>query len=114
MEKRERRRWLTERAARRKQYIYRTRCWIYTVGGRTINGPPSPELLEQLPLLGRLRKGKSIGCNCRHRLHGQPKISGGSCYHLFRPAVLERARGRRFCQQVTHAVRAGLHPDDIE
>jgi hypothetical protein len=46
-------------------------------------------------------KRKSLGCNCRHREHGNPKYGIGICVHCVevRPAVRERIDGKRYCHR---------------
>jgi hypothetical protein len=114
MKKRERRRWLTDRSARHKQYIFCSCSWTYTVQGAFVVGRPSEELVRYKPLLGKLRKGKSIGCNCRHRSHGNPKYGAGICVHCdLRPAVVERIKGKRACRAWLRDLREGVAPEDL-
>jgi hypothetical protein len=48
-----------------------------------------------------LKKGKAVGCNCRHRRHGNPKVGNGICTRSmdWRPAVEARIAGKRFCKR---------------
>ena len=101
METRERRRWLTDRAARHKQHIFLDAAWR------------SRFFLSTPPLLGKMRKGKSIGCSCRTRAHGRPKYGIGVCGGP-RESWIERVRGNRFCRRFLKEVREGTQPDDVE
>jgi hypothetical protein len=52
------------------------------------------------------RKRKALGCACRHRKHGAPKLGTGICYLGDRPAVRRRIQGRRL-------TRAWLSVSDV-
>jgi hypothetical protein len=62
------------------------------------------------------RKRQSLGCGCRAKQKGAPKLPGGMCSRgegHYRDTVAERIRGRR----LGHAwlgVWGCLEPDDIE
>ena len=61
------------------------------------------------------RKRKSLGCRCRGRKRGQPKVGAGCCYGYgaLRPAVAARIEGARLVRQWRQALTGHL-PDDIE
>lgn len=64
--------------------------------------------------VGRYRKGKAIGCDCRGRKHGQPKRSTGCCYgSAWRPSAHERTVNRRLCRAWFGLLRA-VDPLDVE
>ena len=46
------------------------------------------------------RKRKAVGCDCRKRKHGQPKLTTGPCNGLgmARPSLIERRQGRKLCK----------------
>lgn len=92
MEPRERRRWLSERYALRCRH---ERVRVDLASLPRYGGIPSEWALRPL---GYLRKGKSVGCNCRHSQHGNPKYGIGICCHALRPAVQERIASRRICR----------------
>lgn len=53
------------------------------------------------------RKGKSIGCSCRRKHKGNPKIIRGMCHGArgYHPSVRERIVGRRLCRALESWVR---------
>jgi hypothetical protein len=60
-------------------------------------------------------KGKAVGCRCRRRCPGRPKLAlslchGGRCYH---PSVVERIAGNRLARGWLSELR-GTEPDDVE
>jgi hypothetical protein len=62
------------------------------------------------------RKRKSLGCDCRGRRHGAPKLPGGMCYLSdgdYRPAVLERIASKRLARAWQSAIGA-IDPLDVE
>ena len=110
MEPRERRRWLSARYAdrcRRVRIRIESSCAYYISEREWENA-------WCLAPFGRLRKGKSVGCNCRHRAHGNPKFGVGICVHGdYRPVVVVRIAGRRLCHRWLRALREGIEPDDV-
>ena len=61
-------------------------------------------------------KRKSLGCNCRRRRPGRPKLAlslchGAGCYH---PSVVERIAGRRLVHAWLDALRGTRDRDDVE
>jgi hypothetical protein len=62
------------------------------------------------------RKRKAIGCRCRAKLRGAPKLPGSRCADVrggYRATVRERIRGRRLTYQWLVRL-GGCDPDDIE
>jgi len=62
------------------------------------------------------RKRKSLGCGCRAKKKGAPKLPGGMCSRgegHYRDSVMERIRGRRLARAWLCLLR-GLDPEDIE
>lgn len=60
------------------------------------------------------KKRKSLGCGCRGRKHGQPKIGTGTCCGLdSRASLVERREGARLVRGWVAALR-GLEADDVE
>jgi hypothetical protein len=58
-------------------------------------------------------KRKAVGCDCRKRRRGQPKVSRGPCYGPeVRDAVRTRIEGRRVCDR-WRAWVAVHAPDDF-
>lgn len=116
LEKREDRRDRTLRYATRAWKVWAARMGEPELEGWTIvDGKkvavPNPPLKW---CVGRYRKGKAIGCDCRGRKHGQPKRSTGCCYGGdVRPSVAERQNNRRLCRRWAADLR-GQDPDDIE
>jgi hypothetical protein len=98
VEQREKRRDRTYRAAARAQ---RAHLEIVHPGG-TVDC-----ICERFALYFKKRKG--LGCDCRKRQHGAPKISPGLCYGCgsYRPAVRDRIRWR----EERHHLKAGADPE---
>jgi hypothetical protein len=106
MEKRERRRWLTDRYARRAAAEW----------GRTVNTPFEVFAwgYQEKPL-GKYRKWKSLGCPCSKKSHANPKYGWGICYACdIRPTVRCRIDSKRACREWLDAVNSGVHPDDFD
>ena len=63
----------------------------------------------------KFAKGKSVGCGCRKRQHGAPKVGAGMCYgsYNYREAVVERIAGKRLCA-AWKVQLSGRDPLDIE
>lgn len=100
MAPRERRRALTYRAAARSQ---REHLKIVHPDG-TLDCT-----CERSPLY--FRKRKSLGCNCRGRTHGSPKVGTGACHgHYQRPAVTLRIAWR---QERYRWLRLHVDGDDV-
>jgi len=60
------------------------------------------------------RKAKSVGCRCRRKKKGNPKVARGMCHGLrYHPSLLERVAGRRLCRGWEEWVR-GCDPDDFD
>ncbi len=62
------------------------------------------------------RKGKAVGCRCRAKKKGAPKLPGGLCSlgeGKYRDTVAERIRGRRLTREWERQLGA-LDPDDIQ
>lgn len=64
MEKREDRRYRTQRHAARQWDSY---VWVLDLGTATVTP-------------GRFRKRHAWGCNCRKRAKGRPRVMSGACY----------------------------------
>ena len=63
--------------------------------------------------VGFFAKRKAVGCDCRKRRRGQPKVSRGPCYGPeVRDAVRTRIEGRRVCDR-WRAWVAVHAPDDF-
>ena len=60
-------------------------------------------------------KRKALGCRCRSRKAGNPKVGTGSCHgHDYRAAVVERIAGRREARAWEDRLASGLEADDVE
>lgn len=97
METRERRRAATQRVAeRRRRRYHRSVCGCRDV---THCGAPA----------GWFAKRTAFFCDCRRRMHGNPKVGGGGCWTGLRPAPRDRSRGRAYL----HRLAAGADPDGL-
>lgn len=107
-----------KRADRRSRTLrYATRAWkVWAApylrdprrwGSEMVDGVRVPKPpLETAFCVGRYRKGKAVGCNCRKRKRGQPKRGGGICYSPnLRPSVMKRIQNKRLCRAWKEAVR---------
>lgn len=60
------------------------------------------------------RKGKSLGCRCRRKKKGNPKVAGGMCSRGdIQPGTVERIAGHRLCRAWRDLVRR-VDPIDVE
>jgi len=62
------------------------------------------------------RKRKALGCRCRAKKKGAPKLPGGMCADIeggYRATVKERIRGRRLAREWLRRLGC-LDADDIE
>lgn len=60
-------------------------------------------------------KRKALGCRCRSRKAGNPKLGTGSCQgHDYRLAVVARIAGRREARTWKAELVAGAEADDVE
>lgn len=116
LENRGSRRDRTLRAATRAWKVWAARFLVDPTkwGFKFVDGVRVP--IEPDPLdwcVGRYRKGKSLGCNCRGRKHGQPKRGGGICTLGWRPSAKERVAGKQLCAKWRVALQY-RDPEDIE
>lgn len=58
-------------------------------------------------------KPKKSGCNCRGRVHGNPKLGGGVCHLGVRPSARQRIAGKRLARRWLAAARARAL-DDVD
>ncbi len=107
MKKREDRRDRTLRAAQR---IYREHVrWVHRFDGVECIGTCICE--ESVRYFA---KRKAVGCDCRGRKHGQPKLGTGTCHGLdTRPSLIERRNGRKIERGWVVGLRH-LDADDID
>ena len=90
---------------------HRTLCYAtraHRVWLRAVPGSARP--------LGEFRKGKSIGCRCKHHSAGRPKVvqsmcHGGNGYH---PCVRERIDGKRLAQAWSWELWGDIDQIDVE
>jgi hypothetical protein len=78
VDKREDRRWRTQRAAERQLASY---TWMVKDPEPFQYLPPWVVLHVASPLVpGRFRKHHAWGCNCRRRAAGRPRVHDGCCF----------------------------------
>ena len=61
-------------------------------------------------------KGKAVGCRCRRRWPGRPKLALSTCHgagYGYHPSVVERIAGSRLARGWLSEQR-GAEPDDVE
>ena len=82
---------------------------------RVVHPDGTPDCICEQSVWWFARK-KSVGCNCRRRWPGRPKLAlslchGGGGYH---PSVVERVAGRRLVHAWLRELRGVRDADDIE
>ena len=111
-----------ERRERSRRYYLRTwRVHIQVVHGSDGVWAPVGVSGWRIPC-GACEKGphffvkwKAVGCNCRRRWRGNPKVPHSLCHRgeHQHPSVVERIRGKRLCRE--WLVRVCIQePDDVE
>ena len=82
---------------------------------RVVHPNGTPDCICERSVWWFARK-KSLGCNCRRRWPGRPKLAlslchGAGCYH---PSVVERIAGRRLAHAWLRELRGARDADDVE
>lgn len=62
----------------------------------------------------KFAKGKSLGCHCRKKIYGNPKIGTGICHNYDDLNNRQRIDSRRLCRAWNSSVNSGIDPLDVE
>lgn len=103
MDKREERRWFEQRRKERARATH----------ARWHASTPSPSHCCVFCEKERWRIEHSLGCHCRHKRHGNPKIGMGICNTISPLNARDRIDTNRACRRWLRDLRSGIDPVDF-